>query len=81
MEPGTNGADGDALFVAGTKAPPGLYRRVDGRREITLESEDYLPASLDGQVACYVRVQLWAYYEQRSAPLASEKTTECSRRS
>ena len=40
---GTNWADGDALFVAGTKAPPGLYRRIDGRREITLETKITCP--------------------------------------
>lgn len=47
---------GEVLFLAGTKAPPGRYRQIDGRREVILEKEDYLPASLDGQVACYLQV-------------------------
>jgi hypothetical protein len=58
-------AGGDGLFLAGMKVPPGRYQRVDGRREVTLETEDYLPASLDGNVACYARVQLWAHREQK----------------
>ena len=46
----------EELFLAGERVPPGLYRQLDSKREIHLTSEDYLPASLDGHVACYVRV-------------------------
>ena len=60
MEPPTDLETGSVLFLAGEKVSPGLYRRIDSRREVYLETEDYLPASLDGAVACYVRVQLWA---------------------
>ena len=43
------------LFLAGQNVPPGRYRRLEGGRVIILDREDYLPASLDGRVACYVR--------------------------
>jgi len=47
----------DELYLAGEKVLPGVYRQVGGGREIHLEQEDFLPASLDGRVACYQRVQ------------------------
>ena len=54
-------SSGDELFLAGERVLPGLYRQINGRREIRLETEDILPASLDGQVACYMRVhRTWA---------------------
>jgi hypothetical protein len=44
----------DHLFRAGQVAPPGVYQEVDGRRRtVVLDRSDYLPASLNGQVACY----------------------------
>jgi hypothetical protein len=52
------------LFLAGAKMLPGLYRRIDSRREVCLETEDYLPASLDGRVACYVRVYTWGQMQR-----------------
>jgi hypothetical protein len=48
----------DTLFLAGQRVSPGKYREVGGnRREINIDNEDVLPASLDGRVACYYRVQ------------------------
>jgi len=47
----------DELFLAGEKVRPGTYRQVGGVRQVLLEQEDFLPASLDGRVACYTRVQ------------------------
>ncbi len=44
--------EGD-LYLAGERAPRGVYRQVDSNREIVLDREDTLPASLDGRVACY----------------------------
>ena len=44
------------LYLAGERVQPGLYKQVDGDRIVELEREDFLPASLDGQVACFVRV-------------------------
>lgn len=49
----------DDVFLAGEKVLPGLYRQVGGGREIRLEKEDFLPASLDGRVACYRLVRNW----------------------
>ena len=44
------------LFLAGERVAAGCYRRLDVNAAIRLEHEDYLPASLDGRVACYVYV-------------------------
>ena len=44
------------LYLAGERVPPGVYREISSRREVRLEREDYLPASLNGRVACYQRI-------------------------
>lgn len=44
------------LFLAGERVPAGTYRQIGGNREVLLATEDWLPASLDGRVACYERV-------------------------
>jgi hypothetical protein len=44
------------LYLAGECVAPGIYRRLDTETTIHLEQEDFLPASLDGQVACYIRI-------------------------
>lgn len=55
---------GEELFLAGEKVLPGLYRQIGSRREVRLDKEDYLPASLDGRVACYMRVRnTWGQIE------------------
>ena len=46
----------DDLYLAGEKVLAGTYRQIGGGREIRLEKDDFLPASLDGRVACYMRV-------------------------
>lgn len=46
----------EPLYLAGDRVRPGVYRRIDGHIEVVLENEDFLPASLDGRVACYRRV-------------------------
>lgn len=59
---------GEETYLAGERVLPGMYRQVDGPREILLAHEDFLPASLDGRVACYRRVQyVWAEMERRKA--------------
>jgi hypothetical protein len=45
-------------FTAGTKVPPGRYRRVGGwGREVELPQGGHLPPSFDGQVAIYVQLK------------------------
>lgn len=44
-------------FVAGQWVAPGVYQRIDSPHTVCLNKADYLPASLDGRVACYRRVQ------------------------
>ena len=56
------------LFLAGEKVRPGIYRQIGGEREVKLEREDFLPASLDGRVACYTCVT--AAWGQRKHPEA-----------
>jgi hypothetical protein len=48
----------DELLSAGSRAPAGRYVRADVAwgRALTLEREDWLPASLDGRVALYRRL-------------------------
>ena len=48
---------GDNLYLAGEKVPPGRYKQVESGRIIFLEEEDYLPASLDGRIACYLAIR------------------------
>ncbi len=47
----------ESLFSPGILVPPGIYRLIGSNREIRLDHEDYLPASLNGQVACYIQVK------------------------
>jgi hypothetical protein len=42
------------LYLAGERVPAGIYREVESGREVRLEVEGYLPATLDGRVAAYV---------------------------
>jgi hypothetical protein len=59
----------EELFLAGEKVRPGIYRQLESAREIRLDKEDILPASLDGRVACYMRIRsTWA--EQKSTVAA-----------
>jgi hypothetical protein len=45
------------VHTAGTKVPPGRYRRVDRwSRELELPDGGVLPPSFDGQIALYQRV-------------------------
>jgi hypothetical protein len=49
------------LFTAGQRVACGRYHELNSGRIITLETDDTLPASLDGRVACYVRLPAtWA---------------------
>ena len=58
----------DELYLAGEKVPSGVYRQIGGNREVRLEKEDFLPASLDGRVACYMRVNMtWEQLRQHVA--------------
>ena len=44
------------LYLAGERVPAGIYHEVESGREIQLETEGYLPATLDGRVAAYVSI-------------------------
>ncbi len=58
---------GGEVYLAGEKVLPGRYKQMGGGREVLLEAEDVLPASLDGQVAVYMRVnQTWGEIAQHA---------------
>lgn len=58
----------EEVYLAGEKVLPGTYRQIGSVREIRLESEDVLPASLDGRVACYMRIHhTWAQMTRQHA--------------
>ena len=49
------------VFLAGDRVEAGRYRELNSGKELHLETEDTLPASLDGRVACYARLtNIWA---------------------
>ena len=55
------------FYLAGERAPAGLYRDTESGRQVTLTREDYLPGSLDGRVACYSRLRFtWSQIQQQS---------------
>ena len=57
----------DEFFLAGEKVRPGKYRQIGGGRQVTLDKEDFLPASLDGTVACYTRMhETWGQMSGRA---------------
>lgn len=58
----------EEVYLAGEKVLPGVYRQVGSVREICLDSEDILPGSLDGRVACYMRINYtWAQMTRQHA--------------
>ncbi len=62
------------LFLAGHAAPAGTYCQVETGREVRLEREGILPATLDGRIAVYQRHQAtWAErHDDGTAHLAEE---------
>ena len=42
------------LYLAGERVAPGDYEEIKSGRRIHQDADDFLPASLDGKVACYV---------------------------
>ena len=50
----------DELLLAGQKAAPGLYRELGTGRLDEMAYEEPIPATLDGRIACYVKISnLW----------------------
>jgi hypothetical protein len=53
--------EASSVFVAGQVVPPGVYRRINSRREVRLNEKGILPATCDGRVAIYERrTHTWA---------------------
>lgn len=46
----------DELFLAGERVPRGTYKQLGSNRCLVLDQDDTLPATMDGRVACYVRM-------------------------
>lgn len=65
----------DRLFLAGHKAPIGLYRLVGTAQEVRLDQEDDLPATLDGRVAVYERrIPTWAEWQSEQKRQSEQKS-------
>ena len=45
------------LYFAGERVPAGIYKNTESGRQVCLTQEDFLPASMDGRVACYTRLR------------------------
>ena len=69
----------DELYLAGERVPSGTYRQIGSSREIQMDKEDCLPASLDGRVACYTR--LHSMWEQIQGQFVAQGHTTNVRRS
>jgi hypothetical protein len=67
------------LYLAGERVPAGTYREVDTGHEIHLDTEDYLPASLDGRVAAYTCL-LYTWGQEQTPSSPSQKEPGGSRR-
>ena len=61
------------IFIAGQKVSPGRYHLVGSQRDVLIDHEDTLPATLDGKVAEYVlQPETWA-------EVSAARQTELSR--
>jgi len=59
--PPSNDQYAEEIYLAGEHVAAGTYRQVPDGREILLDKQDFLPATHDGRVACYVLVRhLWS---------------------
>jgi|GEM_PF-973934 len=59
-------SDGE-VYLAGQRVPAGHYSQIGDCREVCLDTEDILPASLDGRVACYERLtNTWAQHQKKA---------------
>ena len=80
MSPLANLLSCDELYIAGQHVTAGRYRNVETGREVCLEHQDFLPASLDGRVAVYVCVEYtWERiqpYQMPAAPLLARHKRE-----
>lgn len=65
------------VYLAGERVPSGYYHQIGTRRRIFLPQEDYLPASLDGRVACYERLDhIWCQTWNRDEPDSGSRRQE-----
>ena len=63
----------DELYLAGQHVPAGLYREIGSRREVRMDAEGTLPASLDGRIAAYVCVRYtWDTHLRKDAEAEKE---------
>lgn len=74
----TDDGDLDFLFSsgnyyrAGQSPEPGLYRQIDGPRTVEIRNGEPLPASFDGHVAVYRRIEsLWGQIEEQELDRAA----------
>lgn len=64
------------FFLPGQRVAKGTYMDTESGRRVEITEDDYLPATLNGRVACYVRVaRLWGELN----PVGKEPVTDGSR--
>ena len=56
QDPNGQYVDSDDLLLTGECVPAGVYMQAGGGREVWLDKTDNLPASVDGKVVCYMRI-------------------------
>jgi hypothetical protein len=69
---------GEERFKAGERVPPGTYKHVDSPYIVRLESDDTLPARLDGRPTVFVRVQMWSDAQRSDSLMAPPRFDKAS---
>ena len=62
------------LYLAGELVPAGEYCEINDGRQIVLKTGGFLPASLDGHVACYRRLPRYSPAKLRVQTAVSERS-------
>lgn len=67
QKPHESAPERDEIYLAGHLVPAGFYQLIGTNIKVLLKEEGYLPASLDGRVACYEPVRLnWQQMQQKN---------------
>jgi hypothetical protein len=64
------------LFLTGELVRSGMYKQIGIERSIHLDKDDVLPASQDGRIACYMRIEnSWSLLDGGWTPAPSTHPT------
>lgn len=65
MEKHTFDALEEDVYLAAERVPSGIYQEIESLRQVILQEDGFLPASLNGRVACYQRTRLLSPCQKR----------------